>query len=189
MFDVHAIRDRFPALASGAVFLDGPGGSQVPDTVIEAMGGYLRDINANLGGAFATSRASDELIARGRAAASDFTGGHPDGIAFGANMTTLNFLLAHAVARTLEPGDEIVTTALDHDANISPWLLVARDHGLTVRQAPLSTDDMTLDHGALEDLIGERTRVVAFTLASNAVGSVTDPARIAAAAHGVGFFF
>jgi len=186
MFDVHAIRDRFPALASGAVFLDGPGGSQVPDTVIEAMGGYLRNTNANLGGAFATSTASDELITRARADAADFTGGHPDGIAFGANMTTLNFLLAHAVARTLEPGDEIVTTALDHDANIAPWLLVARDHGLSVRQAPLSTDDMTLDHGALEALIGERTRVVAFTLASNAVGSLTDPARIAAAAHAVG---
>ena len=125
-------------------------------------------------------------MARGRAALADFTGGHPDGIAFGANMTTLNFLLAHAVARTLQPGDEIVVTQLDHDANISPWLLVAADHGLTVRTAPIHTGDVTLDHDALEALIGERTRVVAFTLASNAVGSLTEPARIAAAAHAVG---
>ncbi len=89
-------------------------------------------------------------------------------------MTTLNFLLAHAVARTLQPGDEIVVTQLDHDANISPWLLVAADHGLAVRTAPIDASDVTLDHEALEELIGERTRVVAFTLASNAVGSLTD---------------
>ena len=98
-------------------------------------------------------------------------------------MTTLNFLLAHAVARTLQPGDEIVVTELDHDANVSPWLLIAADHELVVRHAPIRPGDVTLDHDALEALIGERTRVVAFTLASNAVGSVTDPARIAAAAH------
>src|SRR3712207_4565442 len=110
----------------------------------------------------------------------------PDGIAFGANMTTLNFLLAHAVARTLDRGDEIVVTALDHDANVSPWLLLARDHDLVVRQAPIRLEDVTLDHEGLEALLGERTRVVAFTLASNAVGSMTDAARIAAAAHRVG---
>src|SRR4051812_37452647 len=150
------------------------------------MTSYLRDSNSNLGGAFRTSRESDEVMERGRAAAADFTGGEPDGIAFGANMTTLNFLLAHALARTLEPGDEIVVTDLDHDANVSPWLLIAADHDLVVRRAPLDTTDMTLDHDALQGLIGERTRVVAFTLASNAVGSVTDPARIAAAAHAAG---
>jgi cysteine desulfurase family protein (TIGR01976 family) len=150
------------------------------------MSAYLRDSNANLGGAFRTSRESDKVMERGRAAAADFTGGEPDGIAFGANMTTLNFQLAHAVARTLRPGDEIVVTALDHDANVSPWLLMAEDHDLVVRTAPLRTDDITLDVEALEDLIGERTRVVAFTLASNAVGSIPDAARIAAAAHEVG---
>src|ERR671910_2754764 len=101
-------------------------------------------------------------------------------------MTTLNFQLAHAVARTLEPGDEIVVTALDHDANVSPWLVVAGDHDLVVRTAPLRAEDMTLDLDALEDLIDERTRVVAFTLASNAVGSIPDAARIVAAAHGAG---
>jgi cysteine desulfurase family protein (TIGR01976 family) len=183
---VAAVRARFPALATNAAYLDGPGGSQVPDGVLHAIDACLRESNANLGGAFATSAAADELMARGRAAAAEFAGGHPDGIAFGANMTTLNFLLAHAVARTLEPGDEIVVTQLDHDANVSPWLLVAADHELVVRHAPVRTEDVTLDHDALEGLIGERTRVVAFTLASNAVGSMTDPARIAAAAHAAG---
>ena len=184
--DVTAVRERFPALATRAVYLDGPGGSQVPQEVIDAVASYLRASNANLGGAFPTSAASDELMVGARAAAADFTGAEPEGIAFGANMTTLNFQLAHAVARTLEAGDEIVVTQLDHDANISPWLLVARDHGLVVRTAPIHTHDVTLDVDALHDLLGERTRVVAFTLASNAVGSIPDAARIAAAAHRVG---
>jgi cysteine desulfurase family protein (TIGR01976 family) len=184
--DVTAVRARFPALASDAAYLDGPGGSQVPEEVIDAVAGYLRDSNANLGGAFATSAASDHVMARGRAAAAEFTGGEPEAIAFGANMTTLNFQLAHAVARTLEAGDEIVVTQLDHDANVSPWLLVARDHELVVRTAPIRTEDVTLDEDALEEVIGERTRVVAFTLASNAVGSIPDAPRIAAAAHRAG---
>ena len=186
MLDVAAVRSQFPALATGAAYFDGPGGSQVPQRVIDAMAGYLRDSNSNLGGAFRTSRESDEVMERGRAAAADFTGGEPEGIAFGANMTTLNFQLAHAVARTMKPGDEIVVTALDHDANVSPWLVVAEDHGLVVRTAPLRVEDMTLDMDGLEELIGERTRVVAFTLASNAVGSIPDAERIAAAAHSVG---
>jgi len=205
VLDIDAIRAQFPALAARAAYFDGPGGSQVPQSVIDAMTAYLRDSNANLGGAFRTSRESDEVMDRGRAAAAEFTGGDPDGIAFGANMTTLNFQLAHAVARTLEPGDEIVVTALDHDANVSPWLIVAEDHDLVVRIAPLRMDgltpegdrdraaattprgrEITLDIDALEGVIGERTRVVAFTLASNAVGSIPDAGRIAAAAHAVG---
>jgi cysteine desulfurase family protein (TIGR01976 family) len=193
VLDVAAVRSQFPALAARAAFFDGPGGSQVPQRVIDAMTAYLRDSNANLGGAFPASVRSDEVMERGRGAAAEFTGGHPEGIAFGANMTTLNFQLAHAVARTLEAGDEIVVTALDHDANVSPWLLVAGDHDLVVRTAPLRAGettphgrDVALDIDALEALIGERTRVVAFTLASNAVGSVPDAARIAAAAHSVG---
>ena len=186
MLDLTAVRSRFPALASEAAFFDGPGGSQVPQSVVDAVAGYLRESNANLGGAFPTSRASDDVLERARAAAADFTGGESEGIAFGANMTTLNFQLAHAVARTLRPGDEIVVTALDHDANVSPWLIVAEDHDLVVRTAPLRAEDVTLDLDALEGLMGERTRVVAFTLASNAVGSIPDAARIAAAAHRVG---
>ena len=186
MLDLTAVRSEFPALATGAAYFDGPGGSQVPQRVIDAMTAYLRDSNSNLGGAFRTSRESDEVMERGRAAAADFTGGEPEGIAFGANMTTLNFQLAHAVARTMKPGDEIVVTALDHDANVSPWLVVAEDHDLVVRTAPLRVEDMTLDIDSLEQLVGDRTRVVAFTLASNAVGSIPDAERIAAAAHSVG---
>jgi len=186
VLDLTAVRSRFPALASEAAFFDGPGGSQVPQSVIDAVAGYLRESNANLGGAFPTSRASDDVLERARVAAADFTGGEPEAIAFGANMTTLNFQLAHAVARTLRPGDEIVVTALDHDANVSPWLVVAADHDLVVRTAPLRAEDVTLDLDALEELIGERTRVVAFSLASNAVGSIPNAARIAAAAHGAG---
>ena len=177
---------RFPALFSDAVYLDGPGGSQVPEEVAAAMSSYLFGSNANLGGAFPTSAASDDMLEDARGSAAEFMGGEPDGIAFGANMTTLNFLLAHAVARTLEPGDEIMVTSLDHDANVSPWLLVARDHGLNVRVAPIRTADVTLDVDALEGMIGDRTAVVAFTLASNAVGSIPDAGRIAAAAHRVG---
>ena len=181
-----AVRERFPALAGDAAFLDGPGGSQAPAEVMDAVSGYMRESNSNLGGAFATSAASDQVMERGRAAAADFTGSEPEEIAFGANMTTLNFQLAHAVARTLKPGDEVVVTQLDHDANVSPWLLVAGDHDLVVRTAPIRPQDVTLDEDALEDMLSERTRVVAFTLASNAVGSIPDAARIAAAAHRVG---
>jgi cysteine desulfurase family protein (TIGR01976 family) len=186
VLDAAAVRSQFPALATGAAYFDGPGGSQVPQRVIDAITAYLRDSNSNLGGAFRTSRESDEVMERGRTAAADFTGGEPEGIAFGANMTTLNFQLAHAVARTMKPGDEVVVTALDHDANVSPWLVVAEDHELVVRTAPLRVEDVTLDLDGLEGLITDRTRVVAFTLASNAVGSIPDADRIAAAAHSVG---
>jgi cysteine desulfurase family protein (TIGR01976 family) len=190
-FDVHATRSRFPALAAREdgrpiAYLDGPGGSQVPREVLDAMQTYLERDNANLGGAFRASRASDGVIEAGREAIADFVGGHPDEIAFGANMTTLNFLLAHAVARTLEPGDEIVTTWLDHDANVSPWLLVAQDRGLVVRQLDVVEPDLDLDLDALEGLVNERTKIVAFTLASNAVGTIPDAGRVAEIAHRVG---
>jgi cysteine desulfurase family protein (TIGR01976 family) len=189
--DVAALRQRFPALqrqigGRAAAFLDGPGGSQTPDTVIDAMTAYLRGSNANLGGAFVTSAESDALYERARQAGADFTGSAPEEIAFGANMTTLNFQLAHAVARTLKAGDEIIVTQLDHDGNVSPWLQVADDHGLTVHTAPIRSDDVTLDIDVLESLISGRTRVVAFTLASNAVGSKPDARRIADLAHGAG---
>ena len=152
--DPGLVRERFPALAGSAALFDGPGGSQAPTEVIEAVSGYLATSNANLGGAFRSSMESDLVLERARSAAADFTGSEPEEIAFGANMTTLNFLLAHAVARTLEPGDEIVVTDLDHDANVSPWLLVAEDHDLVVRHAPIRTGDGTLDEDALEALAG-----------------------------------
>ncbi|MGH3343178.1 MAG: cysteine desulfurase-like protein [Carbonactinosporaceae bacterium] len=190
--DVALIRTRFPGLARTAAdgrpfaFLDGPGGSQTPGAVIQAVAAHLGSSMANLGGAFATARETDATVDAARMAAADFTGATPQEIAFGANMTTLNFQLVHAFARTLSPGDEIVVTALDHDANVSPWLLAAQDRDLQVRTAPLRPDDGTLDVDALESLLGERTRAVAFTLASNALGTVTDARRIAAAAHRVG---
>jgi cysteine desulfurase family protein (TIGR01976 family) len=184
--DPDVVRPLFPALARGAAYLDGPGGSQAPDAVIEAIAAHLRSGTANDGGAFATSRDTIALVAAARRSAAELTGSAPEEIAFGANMTTLNFLLAHAVARTLEPGDEIVVTDLDHDANVSPWLRVADDHGLVVKHAPLDPDTATLDVDALEALMGERTKVVAFTLASNAVGAVPDARRIAAAARAAG---
>ena len=183
--DPAQVRPRFPALARDAVYLDGPGGSQAPDEVVEAMAAHLRAGTANDGGAFATSHAVSELVGRARRGAAALTGSAPEEIAFGPNMTTLNFLLAHAVARTLEPGDEIVVTELDHDANIAPWLRVAGDHDLVVRTAPVRPD-ATLDVDALEALIGDRTRIVAFTLASNAAGTITDAPRIVRAAHAAG---
>ncbi len=184
--DLAAARARFPALRRGAAFLDGPGGSQVVDSAIEAMVDHLLHGTANDGGAFATSQAVADLVARARHAAARLTGSAPEEIAFGGNMTTLNFLLAHAVARTLKPGDEIVVTQLDHDANVAPWLRVAEDHDLVIREAPIRAEDATLDLDALEHRLGDRTRVVAFTLASNAVGSIPDARRIVAAAHAVG---
>ena len=181
-----AVRPLFPALARYAAFLDGPGGSQLPASAIDAMAAYLRGGTANDGGVFATSRETVALLASARAAAADLTCSDPGAIAFGPNMTTLNFLLAHAVARLFEPGDEIVVTQLDHDANVAPWLAVARDHGLVVRTAPIRVDDATLDLDALAGMIGDRTRVVAFTLASNATGSLTPARQIAALAHDAG---
>jgi len=184
--DLASVRSRFAALASGVAYLDGPGGSQVPETVIDAMAACLRHANANLDGAFGTSVAAARIVDEARGAAGDLVGGAPTEIAFGPNMSTLNFLLAHAVARTLEPGDEIVTTTLDHDANISPWLRIAEDHGLYVRQVPVTDPDLTIDLDALESALSPRTRIVAFTLASNAVGTVPPARRIADLAHEAG---
>lgn len=193
MSDLAAsVRPLFPALGrldSGdrpAAYLDGPGGSQAPVPVIDAISSRLRDGVANDGGVFATSRETIALLAAARTAAARLTGSAPEEIAFGANMTTLNFLLAHAVARTFAPGDEVVVTELDHDANVAPWLRVAEDHGLVVRVAPVRREDAALDLDALEALVGERTRVVAFTLASNAVGSIVDARRVASIAASAG---
>lgn len=189
--DVNAVRRQFPSLARTVdgqpfAYFDGPGGSQVPQVVADAMTHSLLHANANTGGAFATSIESDAAIEESRQAAADFTGSQPDEIAFGANATTLQYLLAHAVARTFEPGDEIITTELDHDSNVSQWLQVAGDHGLVVRQARLHRTDGTLDLHHLESLLSPRTQVVAFTLASNHLGTVTPCEEIARHAHSVG---
>jgi len=189
--DPSAIRARFPALSRTldgrrCVFADAPGGTQVPETVIEAMAAYLRTSNANVHGAFVTSIETDHLIEEAHRAGSDLLGCHADEIVFGPNATTLLFALSRSIARTLGPGDEIVVTRLDHDANIRPWLMVAEDTGATVRWVDIRDDDVTIDRGSFEDTLTDRTKVVAFTLASNAVGTVTPAAELARAAHDAG---
>jgi cysteine desulfurase family protein (TIGR01976 family) len=184
-FDVAAVRARFPALARRTAFFDGPGGTQVPESVIEAVTSYLRESNANLGGPFETSRASDALVVEAHETAARFLACGPDEVGFGANMTSLNFALTRALGRELATGDEILVTRLDHDANVSPWLELARDLDLKVGFVEIH-DDCTLDLDDLERKLGERTRVVAFPWASNAVGTITDVARIAELAHGAG---
>jgi cysteine desulfurase family protein (TIGR01976 family) len=184
-FDVESVRARFSALRPGCAFFDGPGGTQVPDSVVEAVARYLRRDNANLCGEFETSRRSDRLVADARLAAAGFLGCTPDEVAFGQNMTTLNFALTRALGRELRAGDEIVCTRLDHDANVAPWLQLARDLELSVRFVEL-TDDCRLDLADLESKLSERTRVVAFPWASNAVGTVTEVARICELAHAAG---
>ena len=182
--DVDATRATFPALARTdaagrpLVFADAPGGTQVPQSVIDAMSSYLRTSNANTGGAFSTSVETDAMIATARRAGADLLGSDPGEVVFGPNMTTMAFAVSRAIARRLLPGDEIAVTGLDHDANISPWLLAAEESGARVQWADIRTEDATLDVDGLLDRVGERTRVVAFTLASNAVGSITPAAEV-----------
>jgi cysteine desulfurase family protein (TIGR01976 family) len=185
-FDVAAARRRFSALDRATAFFDGPGGTQVPDSVVDAMAAYVRESNANLGGPFATSRASEAVVAEARTAAARFLGASPEEVGFGQNMTTLNFALSRSLGRELRRHDEILVTRLDHDANVSPWLELARDLGLVVRFVDLNEDDCTLDMDDLERQLTERTRVVAFPWASNAVGTLTDVRRIANLAHEAG---
>ena len=182
---IDTIRSRFTALQQPLAFFDGPGGTQVPDSVIEAIAAYLRESNANTGGPFPTSRRTDHLLHAAHETAARFLNADADEVAFGANMTTLNFALSRTASRTWEPGDEIVCTKLDHDGNVSPWLELARDKDMTVRFADVDSEcRLDLDH--LRSLLSERTRVVAFPYASNAVGTVTPVAEIAALAHAAG---
>jgi cysteine desulfurase family protein (TIGR01976 family) len=177
--DVQAVRARFSALQRPDAFFDGPAGTQVPDEVIDAIAGYLRESNANVGGAFETSRRTDELIEEARGAAARFLGCEPDETIFGPSMTSLNFALTRTLGRELEQGDEVVVTRLDHDANISPWLELEHDLGIVVRFAGL-------DLSNLEDQFTDRTRVVAFPYASNALGTFVDAHRICELAHEIG---
>ena len=183
--DVAAARGRFSALDRDLAFFDGPGGTQVPDEVISAIANYLRESNANVSGPYETSRRTERLVADARLAAASFLGGSPEEVVFGANMTTLNFALSRAAAREWSEGDEVVVTRLDHDANVSPWLELAHDLGLVVRFADIH-DDTTLDLDDLAAQLSERTRVVAFPWASNAVGTLVDVARVAELAHEAG---
>jgi cysteine desulfurase family protein (TIGR01976 family) len=177
--DVEAVRARFSALQRPYAFFDGPAGTQVPDEVIDAIAGYLRESNANVGGEFETSRRTGELIEAARATAARFLGCEPDETLFGPSMTNLNFALTRALARELKQGDEVVVTRLDHDANISPWLELEHDLGIVVRFAGLDLSD-------LDDQLTDRTKVVAFPFASNALGTLVDAQRICQLAHEIG---
>src|SRR5262249_1719832 len=180
-----AVRARFSALDAPTAFFDGPGGTQVPDSVIDAIAGYLRHSNANLDGAFDNSLRTNALVTQARLGAASFLRCEPDETVFGANMTSLNFALTRTLGRTFREGDELLVTKLDHDGNISPWLELAHDIGARVQFIDVH-DDTTLDYDDLERKLNDRTRVVAFTLASNAVGTLTDARRIAVLAHEAG---
>jgi cysteine desulfurase family protein (TIGR01976 family) len=192
-FDVEALRSEFPALrrrgpdGRPAAFLDGPGGTQVPQRVIDAVSAYYTDSNANSGGAFTTSELSDAMADEAHAAVADFLGaGSPDEIKFGYNMSTLTLHLGRSIGSTLGPGDEIVVTTLDHEANVSTWEAMAADRGVTVRKVDIRDDDVTLDLEDLESKLNERTKLVAVGYASNAVGTVNPVGEIVARAHEVG---
>jgi cysteine desulfurase family protein (TIGR01976 family) len=194
--DLTRIRSQFPSLAQTvnghpAAFLDGPGGTQVPQRVIDAISDYLRHNNANTGGAYATSRRTDAMIAEARAAMADFLNCGADEVVFGLNMTSLTYAFSRAIGRELKPGDEIVVTRLDHDANVSPWLQMAedlsrQDRGVTVRWAEIHDADCTLDMSDLASKINEKTRLVAVGYASNAVGTINPVKEIVQLAHNVG---
>ena len=190
--DIAALRAHFPALAREldgrpVAYLDGPGGTQVTRECIDAMTAYLQRSNANHGGAFVASRETDAMLDEVRAATADFLGAaNAAEIAFGPNMTTLTLAVSRAIGRDIGPGDEIVVTRLDHDANVAPWLAMADDRGATVRWLELAEDRATLDLDALGDVLTDRTRVVAVGLASNALGTITDVRRVTDAAHSVG---
>jgi cysteine desulfurase family protein (TIGR01976 family) len=183
--DIAAVRARFSALDRRLAFFDGPGGTQCPDEVIDAISRYLHEDNANIGAPYSTSRHTTELVELAHEKAASFLGCAFGETAFGQSMTALNFLLSRAFGRTLHEGDEIVVTALDHDANVSPWLELAHDLGLVVRVADL-TDDLELDYDDLESKLSERTRVVGFPVAANSVGTAPDVKRVVELAHSVG---
>jgi cysteine desulfurase family protein (TIGR01976 family) len=191
-FDVDALRAEFPALARRqdgrpVVFLDGPGGTQVPQRVIDAVVGYYRDTNANAGGAFVTSELSDAMALEAHAAVADLLGAaSPDEIKFGYNMSTLTLHIGRSIGATLRAGDEIVVTTLDHEANVSTWRAMAADRGVTVRTVDIHPDDVTLDLEDLESKLGSKTKLVAVGYASNAVGTVNPVREIVARAHEVG---
>jgi cysteine desulfurase family protein (TIGR01976 family) len=192
VLDLDRIRARFPALAEPGpdgepiVHADAPGGTQAVDRAIEAMADHLRRGSANQHGAFATSARTDAMVDRVREQVGVFTGSHPSGVVFGPNMTTLTFHLAHAMDGWLTAGDEIVCTQLDHDANVAPWLALAERVGATVRWVPLDARTGRLEVAALDEVVGPRTKLLTFPAASNALGTVVDPAPFVAAAARVG---
>jgi cysteine desulfurase family protein (TIGR01976 family) len=185
-FDVKRIRAAYPALSDGYAYLDGAAGTQVPAAVIDAIADAYRAGIGNVGGTFAASDRSGAIVAECRQAVADLTGGHPEGVILGPNMTTLTYRIAEALSRRWERGDEIVVSRLDHDANVRPWVQAAARHGVTVRWAEVDLATTELPVGQYAGLLSERTRLVAVTAASNVVGTRPDLAAIAAVAHGAG---
>ena len=185
LLDIDAVRARFSALDRRLAFFDGPGGTQCPDEVIDAIADYLRRDNANIGAPYETSRRTDALVDRARGRAASYLGCTAEEVAFGQSMTALNFLLTRALARELQPGDEVLVTRLDHDANVAPWLALADDLGIVVRFVDV-TDELALDLDDLERLLSERTKVVAFPAAANSVGTAPDVRRVVDLAHEAG---
>jgi cysteine desulfurase family protein (TIGR01976 family) len=189
--DLSGVRQYFPSFEQQVngrpiVFFDNPGGTQVPQQVIEAIGEYLLYANANTGGAFVTSQRTDLIIGEARSAMADLLNCDAGEIVFGPNMTTLTFAVSRAIARDLREGDEIVVTTLDHDANIAPWRAVAADNDLVVRQVDIDPATCTLHMDELRAAITERTKLVAVGYASNAVGTINDIATIIKWAHEAG---
>ncbi len=190
-FDVASIRSGFPALdreegGRQVAYLDGPGGTQVPQTVIDAMGSVLRDGVSNLGGGFGASIAADDITDAARHAMGDFFNADSNEVSFGQNMTSLTFAISRALALTWEPGDTIVLTSLDHDANFTPWARAAEERGVEVRVAEFDPTTGVLDASSVADLLDNKVRLVAVCLASNSLGSVVDVAAVSRAAHEVG---
>ena len=183
--NVDAIRSRFTALQNGFAFFDAPGGTQVPDEVGLAIANALREASGNLGAPYATGHAVEAILTRAKDDAARFLGATPEEISFGMNMTTLNFALTRTAGRELRAGDEIVTTMLDHDGGVAPWVELAEDKGLVVKIVE-ATDEFTVDYESLEQQLSDRTRVVAFAIASNATGSLADAARICTLARDAG---
>ncbi|HEU5372290.1 MAG TPA: aminotransferase class V-fold PLP-dependent enzyme [Gaiellaceae bacterium] len=183
--NVEAVRERFTSLQNGFAFFDAPGGTQVPDEVGHAIANALKEASGNLGAPYATGRAVEAILTRAKGDAARFLGCDADEISFGMNMTTLDFALSRTAARDFHEGDEILTTQLDHDGGVAPWVELAEDRGLVVRIAA-ATDELTVDYDDLERRLGERTRVVAFAIASNATGSIADAKRICGLARDAG---
>lgn len=185
--DVSVIREQFPALSKKAIYLDNPAGTQVAQSVLERMMTYLRDYNANHDGAFKTSLLSDAVIDETRRALADFlNASRPEEIVFGPNMTTLTFNLSRAIGRWLKAGDEVVVTHLDHDANITPWVMMAEEHQCNVRWVDFSRDDGTLNIESLEAVLADKPRLVAVGYASNALGTINPVKEIVKMAKQVG---
>ncbi len=186
MWDIEGIRSQYPALKDGTAYLDGAGGTQVPESVIEAISEAHRSGLSNLHGAFASSRRSMQLIADARAAVADLVGGEAGGVVLGPNMTTLTYRLAAALAKTWAPGDEIVVSELDHDANVRPWVQAAASAEVTVRWARVDPQTTDLPAGQYAELVTSRTRLVAVAAASNLIGTMPDVAAINEIAHAAG---